>query len=202
MRVLYILPFLPIPRNSGNKNLTHGLLKYICEHGDVDLVMLVDSCANSNKSSEKVMRDEFPNIKNIRIFEKPRGWKRKIQRLYCIYKGYHPAMGDYVNQELFSWIKSATKNSDYDIVHFDMMHTIPYFKAVSNGACVLVASDAYSMAAKTARLQSKGFMNVANIFMQEIFFKSMEKKYIQNLILYALFRQRTANIFLYFAISQ
>ena len=42
MRILYILPYIPIPVNSGNKNLIYNLLKFASKEFEID-IMIIDS---------------------------------------------------------------------------------------------------------------------------------------------------------------
>jgi glycosyltransferase involved in cell wall biosynthesis len=176
VKILYILPYVPLPPNSGNKNLTYGLLKYINQKAEFDVVMLADHDTMTQSVAEELMKSEFPCVGKVKVFHKPFGWRRLIKRIRYFIMGYHPALGNYANSEMWAWLQQATKDSAYDVVHFDMFHTAIYFGAVKNTACILIASDAYSMAAATARRHVKNFKESINIWMQEQLFKRIEKK--------------------------
>ena len=42
MKILFILPYSPIPTNTGNKNLTFNLLKYLNQKAKVDILIIED----------------------------------------------------------------------------------------------------------------------------------------------------------------
>ena len=144
MNVLYIIPYQFIPPDSGNKNLLYNLLKGIMPHITCDIILLVDHYQDDIKDT---IRREFPHIGEIIIFEKPRGLKLHTSRLAKFLKGFHPALGRYNNAELGKWLSRNVSTRGYDIVHFDMVHVSPYRDFCRMTPSLLVASDAYSMAA-------------------------------------------------------
>lgn len=176
MKILYILPYVPLPPNSGNKNLTYGLLKYINQNAAFDIVMLADHDTMTQSIAEELMKSHFPYVGKVKVFHKPFGWRRLIKRVRYFITGYHPVLGNYANSEMWSWLQQATKDSTYDVVHFDMFHTVIYLGAVKKTTRILIASDAYSMAAATARRHVKNFKESINIWVQEQLFKRIEKK--------------------------
>lgn len=177
MKILYILPYLPVPPNSGNKNLIFGLLKYINHNADFDVIMLSESTTEDSSQTTDLFKREFPNAGRVMVFAKPTGWKRRFQRIRYLLQGLHPALGNYVNSELWNWVHRATNDQTYDLVHFDMFHTVIYQDAVKFTPCILIASDAYSMAAATARIYNHKFKELLSNLIQEKLLKRMEIKY-------------------------
>jgi glycosyltransferase involved in cell wall biosynthesis len=153
MKVLFILPYQVVPPNSGNKNLTANLLKFMTYEISCDVVMLTDVETTSD-SSIKCLRQAYPHIQDVVVFKKPRGLARTLERVKAILCGYHPSLGSHMSSQLQSWL--VANRQKYDLIHFDMIHTSLYRDSSGDIASLLVASDAYSMAAReSARLLTR-----------------------------------------------
>lgn len=148
MKLLFISPFNCVPPNSGNKNLTFNLLKYLTTKISVDLIVLEDT-ANMNPTTKQSIEEEFPDLNSIRVIEKPTGAARYKRQFSYLLQGYHPALGRYSSSELVDLLRKANAERAYDVVHFDMVHVAPYRAWIPDTPALLVASDAYSLA--TAR---------------------------------------------------
>ena len=203
MKVLYIIPYQFIPPDSGNKNLLYNLLKGIMPHITCDIILLVDRYQVDIKDA---VRREFPHINEIIIFEKPRGLTLHTSRLVKFLKGFHPALGRYNNVELRKWLSQNVPTRGYDIIHFDMVHVSPYRDFCRMTPSLLVASDAYSMAAlRNANLLSHRPLERLRAKLEERRFRKFEQqkyptfdivctvsesdaKYLQSLVPKAQFR--------------
>lgn len=146
MKVLFIIPYDIIPTNSGNKNLLYALLKGVTPIVECDLVILTDS-----NEDEQILcvKKEFPHVKNAFCFRKPTGMMLYLSRIKFLLSGYPHAFGRYRNNSLARWL--CTHANEYDLIHFDMANVAPYQKYCGTTTSLLVASDAYSMAVRTAR---------------------------------------------------
>ena len=144
MKILFILPYQVVPPNSGNKNLTANLLKFMSREVSCDLVMLLDAGVCSD-SAVKLVRQTYPHLQHVAAFQKPQGWARAIERFKAILSAYHLSLGSYMSGLFRDWLKENSRR--YDLVHFDMVHTSLYRGSCDDVASLLVASDAYSMAA-------------------------------------------------------
>jgi glycosyltransferase involved in cell wall biosynthesis len=173
MRILFLMPYCPVPANSGNKNLTFNLLKYITNHANCDLVMLVEKGENQETLRAKIT-EEFPQTANIWIFTKESGYRSLWKRLQAILQGYHPALGRYSSQKLEIWLTQHLKKNSYDLVHIDMFYMVQYVNFIRSIPTLLVSSDAYSMAAIIARLASKNWLKKVSFWIQEILLKNYE----------------------------
>ena len=73
MKILFILPYSPIPTNTGNKNLTFNLLKYLDQKAKVDIVIIED-LGNKMEAKEKNKKENNENVgsseNQISIFSK------------------------------------------------------------------------------------------------------------------------------------
>jgi glycosyltransferase involved in cell wall biosynthesis len=88
--------------------------------------------------------------------------------------GYHYALGLYRNMELEKWLESHA--GCYDLIHFDMIHVAPYRLFCGSVPTLLVASDAYSMAARTTRRVGKmGVIEAGYLLVHEWWLKRFER---------------------------
>src|SRR5258708_2383908 len=149
MKVLFISPFSCVPPNSGNKNLTFNLLKYLTPKIHVDLIALEDPNDLTSVAS-RLIQKEFPNLNSLRVIRKPTGMTRLARQLSFLSQGYHPALGRYASDEVTDILKSANADRAYNVVHFDMVHVAPYRTYIPDVPALLVSSDAYSLAAARA----------------------------------------------------
>src|SRR4051794_24580557 len=99
MKLLFISPFNCVPPNSGNKNLTFNLLKYLSTKIRVDLVILEDP-ANLSSNTRRCIEGEFPKLNSVRVIHKPTGAARYQAQFSYLLQGYHPALGRYAADEL------------------------------------------------------------------------------------------------------
>jgi len=173
MKVLYVVPYDFIPPDSGNKNLLYSLLKGVSPLLECDVAMLMGGEAEEIK--ERV-RKEFPRIRDVAVFDRPIGLRRKKERILSGIRGFHPALGSYRSTELERWIRARSENGKYDIIHFDMVHTAPYRKACGVQATLLVASDAYSLAARGGRILSRSWVERIRFGIEEWLHRNYEKK--------------------------
>lgn len=173
MKLLFIIPHNFIPPNSGNKNLLFALLKGLSTHVECDLAILAESVEPEVKSRIQI---EFPYVKEIYIFQRPLGICLQISRLKFLLGGFHHALGRYRSVAMENWL---TINADrYDLIHFDMVHVAPYRVFCGAAPTLLVASDAYSLAARTARLTGTlGMFSAGYALLQEWWFGNFERQY-------------------------
>ncbi|MES9899859.1 MAG: glycosyltransferase family 4 protein [Sedimenticola sp.] len=150
MRVLFILPYGIIPPDSGNKNLTFGLLKYLVPRTTCDIALLVDEHKYEPSIVESDLRKEFPGVRRVVVFKKPIGSERRWGRVRTLLHGKHPSLGSYLSTTLEQWLQSNVSRDTYDLIHFDMIHTTLYRSSIKDVPSLIVASDAYSMAAREA----------------------------------------------------
>ena len=175
MNLLFILPYSPIPTDTGNKNLTFNLLKYLSNKISIDIIIIIEDLINKEKSIYEDLKIAFPNIKNIFIFEKNKKLKSLIYKLYFLIKGLHPALGNFYSFKISKWLK--LNSYKYDLIHFDMFLVSPYISSVNNKPSLLVGHDAYTL---TASLDSKYMNNYIDKFYvnyKKFLLQNIEKNY-------------------------
>ncbi len=171
MKLLLLLPYSPIPTNTGNKNLTFNLLKYLEKKYSVDIIIF----ENLNKKEvnfSKIIKRAYPNIKNIYIFERNKGLNLYFYKIYFLLQGLHPALGNYYSFKVAKWIN--LNSNMYDLVHFDMFLVSPYINSIKNKPTLLVSSDAYTLAATLAMKNLNNFFEKININFQKILLANLE----------------------------
>lgn len=172
LKVLFVIPSDFIPPNSGNKHLLFSLLKGVSPDIECDLVILAEFDGSEVK---RRIQNKFPHIKEVYIFPKPSGLSLFLSRLRFMLAGFHPALGRYRNDELERWLVSHAAH--YDLIHFDMIHVAPYRAFCGTVPTLLVASDAYSMAAQKARHAGNiGTIYAGYVLIQERWFRNFERK--------------------------
>ena len=107
MKVLFLLPYVFIPPDKGNKHLIFNLLKYVTTHAECDLILLVDRDADKEEVHHNI-RSEFPSVRNIWLFDKPSGLRRLVARFRALARGNHPAIGRYWNKSLADWLQQRS----------------------------------------------------------------------------------------------
>lgn len=150
MRILYLLPYVPTPPNVGNKHLTYNLLKYISRHAQVDVAMMLEE-TRQGEQAEGMMRDAFPDLGEIKCFDKPDGLPLMWWQFKSLLSGRHPALDKYHSSQLADWLTRQSATGRWDVVHFDMIHMTQYIQYCQQARSVLVASDAYSLACNIPR---------------------------------------------------
>lgn len=173
LRVLYLLPYAPVPSDVGNKHLTSNLLKYMSRHARVDVAMMLDD-AGQAQLAESAMREAFPELGEIKCVGKPSGFQLMWRRLRWLISGMHHALGRYDSSLLAGWLKRQTMTGRWDVVHFDMIHMAPYIRYCRHAKTVLVASDAYSLAAKNAREMEPSFWRRLRLDIESFLLRRVE----------------------------
>jgi glycosyltransferase involved in cell wall biosynthesis len=174
MNILFLIPYVFVPPSSGNQNLTFNLLKYVTNYAVCDLVLLTEAGANEETIRAAIVA-EFPAIRNTWIFTKPKEISLSRARLEAILQGYHPGIGRYKSKNLAEWLSSHLKNYAYDLVHFDMIHMAQYWKYCGSLPLLLVASDAYSNAARSAKLVTSNKIEKLQLSIYESLVRNYEK---------------------------
>jgi len=170
MRVLYILPYSLFPVNSGNKNLTYNLLKQAEFLYNCDILLLVD-----NNSDQDLIKEYFKTnlsrINNLFFY----AYNFKSFNYFNIFKVFHPAFLKYYNSDVVKFLKNINYRFEYDIIHFDMIHTSFYKTYCKNIKSILVASDSYSLSARISFLSEKKVFIKLKLLVQYFLFRFYEK---------------------------
>ena len=174
MKVLFICPYNPFPPNSGNKTLTFNLIKSLSSDIKIDILIIEDYQEKSLSSQKAYIKSLIPLINNVHIFKKNKSKISFLDKFYLVLKGIHPSLSNYENKNLRKWLLLNCKN--YNIIHFDTILTVNYLRFINTEISLLVASDAYSMATKRARLFTSGLYKNLRLILQEFFYKNIEIK--------------------------
>jgi glycosyltransferase involved in cell wall biosynthesis len=122
------------------------------------------------------VRREYPNVGNVIIFEKPRGYRLFLAMSQIFMTGYHPALGRYRNSLLTNWLSINAVEGAYDLIHFDMFHVAPYRKFCKDIPTLLVSSDAYSKAAKDTISLSRNVKSRLRTPIEAMLLRNFERK--------------------------
>ena len=174
MNILFILPYSPIPTNTGNKNLTFNLLKYIEKKAVIDIIIIEELINKKSEIYDKV-KHTYPNVRNILIFERNKKFKLLIYKLFFLIKRLPPALGNYYKITIVKWLN--LNSHKYDLIHFDMFLVSPYINSVKNKPSLLVSSDSYSLAANLALKNINKLTDKIFIYFYMILFQNLEKNF-------------------------
>ncbi len=174
MKILFILPYSPIPTNTGNKNLTFNLLKYLNQKSKVD-ILIIEDLGNKKKYFNKNIKKAYPNVRKIFIFNRNKKIKLLIYKLFFLFQGLSPSLGNFYRIKISNWLK--LNSYKYDLIHFDMFHVSPYIKSVNNKPTLLVSSDAYSLAANLAFQNSDSYFSKLFLNFYKTLLSNIEKNY-------------------------
>ena len=173
MKILYLLPYSPIPPNSGNKNLTYNLLKYIEQFADIDIAIISNYSNEEKITIQKLIFKQYKKINQIKFYDTNKYFTRIFRKIQFVFRNLHPAYSNYFSPRLVRWIKENQDN--YDLIHFDMALTIPYRKYIKTRPTLLVSSDSYSMAAYRAMKLTRNLYYKIHLIIQSYFFLYQEK---------------------------
>lgn len=174
MKVLFICPYNPFPPNSGNKTLTYNLIKSLSNDINIDILIIEEYQEKSFSLKKADIESLIPLINNVHIFEKNKSKFPLFEKFFLVLQGKHPSLSNYENKNLRKWLLLNSKN--YNIIHFDTILTVNYLRFINTEISLLVASDAYSMATKRARIFTRGLYKNLRLILQEFFYKNIEVK--------------------------
>lgn len=176
MRLLFLLPYCPVPADSGNKILTSNLLTHVTRHSSCDVALLVD-----NETDEEVTKrhlfSALPDLRAAWIFRKRSGIGLHAARLAALMGGNHPGLGRYSSDGLSAWLEEHLRNHVYDLIHFDMLPMVQYRSICKSNRSLLVASDAYSLAARRAGLATRSRLRQAKALIDHLLIRRYERRY-------------------------
>lgn len=116
--------------------------------------MLVDEEVNQSLAKDKIS-SEFPNLRKTWFFILPKKYNILKNKILSVLSLNHPGIGRYRSDPLIKALNSEILTSKYSLIHFDMIHMSQYYSLCKHIPKLLVASDAYSRAAFSAKSRSK-----------------------------------------------
>ncbi|MBK4728718.1 glycosyltransferase [Oxynema sp. CENA135] len=179
MKLLFLIPYVFVPPSLGNHNLTFNLLKYVSDRAECDLAILIDHETERETVAKRILK-EFPKINQIFFFEKPKALIKLFYQIQACCYGYHPAIARYKSTKLALWLRDRLTTERYDAIHFDLFYMAQYRQYCPAIPTVLIASDAYSMAAHKIRSQTSNWQLAAKYYINELFLKNYERRIYSN----------------------
>jgi glycosyltransferase involved in cell wall biosynthesis len=179
VKLLFLIPYVFVPPSLGNHNLTFNLLKYVSDRAECDLAILIDNEIDREIVAKRILK-EFPNINNIFFFEKPKALIRLLYQIQGCFCGFHPAIARYKSTKLALWLRNRCTVEQYDAIHFDLFYMAQYRQYCPAIPTVLVASDAYSMAANRIRSQTSHCQLAVKYYINELVLKNYERRIYSN----------------------
>lgn len=144
MRILLLLPHPLVPPDRGNKHHTYNLLRYISLHHDCHVIGFHETELASRQPWAD-LESAFPRLKVLEVFEQVSGFRLRLERALCLLRLKPVVLARYRNPALKRYLQSLDL-SQYDVVLCDMYPLAEWRALCSSRPCVLIASDAYSLA--------------------------------------------------------
>src|SRR6266446_680149 len=178
MRILILLPHPLLPPDRGNKHHTLNLLRYIAQHHDCH-VMGFHEPGRPERQSWTDLEALFQRLKVLEVFEQVSGLRLQVERARCL-AGLRPvALGRYRNPAVKRCLESLDL-SRYDVVLLDMFTLVEWRAFVSSRPCVLIASDAYSLAGFRAARDARSFGTRVRLLVEAFFTLLVERREYPN----------------------
>ena len=144
MRILVFLPHPVLPPDRGNKHHTYNLLRYISLHHDCHVIAFQEP-GQAPREPWASLESACPGLKVLEVFEQVSGFRLRLGRALCLLQLKPAVLARYRNPALSRYLESLDL-SQYDVVLFDMYPLVQWRALCSSRPCVLIASDAYSLA--------------------------------------------------------
>jgi glycosyltransferase involved in cell wall biosynthesis len=155
MRILFLVPHPLLPPDRGNKHHTFNLLRYIAHHHDCHVIGFHEP-GRPERQPWTDLEALSPRLKVLEVFEQLSGLPLQVERARCL-AGLGPvALARYRNPAVKRCLESLDL-SQYDAVLFDMFTMVEWRALCSSRPCVLIASDAYSLAGFRAARDARSF---------------------------------------------
>lgn len=150
MKVLYAVPYRPFPVNSGPKNVSGNLIRYLAKHSELDIALVgVDADAGS-------IQDEVPQIMSVRAFPGLKGFRLSGYKIRTLAFGCHPILAKSMNSDFARFLSVSAEL--YDLVIFDYFWLSHFVRKLSLPVVqktVLLGHDAYSLYYQRAAAHAK-----------------------------------------------
>lgn len=144
MRILFLLPHPLVPPDRGNKQHTYNLLRYISIHHDCHVIGFHEP-GLVRRQPWAALESTLPRLKVLEVCEQVSGFRLLFERALCLLRLKPLVLARYRNPILKRYLKSLDL-SQYDVVLYDMYPLAEWRTLCSSRPCVLIASDAYSLA--------------------------------------------------------
>jgi len=146
LRILFILPELPFPPESGSRQKIYNLLSYLGKNHQCDIIAF----HHGPTALERSLLDEECNnlgngVKILEILPANRGIALFLAQSRCLLSYKSPALGRCETKQGRTAITCALNNGDYDIVHVDMFMMAAYASSLPFQRSILSVNDAVSL---------------------------------------------------------
>lgn len=174
MRILLLLPHPLIPPDRGNKHHTYNLLRYIALHHDCHVIGFHEPGLTARQPWTE-LESAMPRLKVLDVFEQVSGLRLRVERVLCLLGLKPVALARYRNPALKRYIQSLDL-SQYDVVLCDMYPLSEWGALCSSRPCVLIASDAYSLATFRAARDARSIGARLRIFAEACLMLLFERR--------------------------
>jgi glycosyltransferase involved in cell wall biosynthesis len=161
-RILFILPELPFPPESGSRQKVYNLLSYLGKNHKCDIISFQHaSAALAECLPSEECQKLGPNVKLLESLTPNRGIALLLAQFKYLLLGKSPALGRCDTQQGREAIARALSRGNYDIVHVDMFMMASYVSSIPAEHSVLSVNDAVSL---TLHRMSLGATTIAGRF--------------------------------------
>jgi polysaccharide biosynthesis protein PslH len=184
MKILFVSPTLPVPPNDGGKIVIFNTYNHLLNHADkVDIISIVKDYDHTIINSPQV-KEKFSDIYHDKNISSVRRIVKNLltNKPILIYKFY--------SNEFLTRLKNKIKQENYDIIHFEGLHTAPYALKLKKETSAKVVVRLHNL---ESLIIERYFGNSNNIGLKNVF--KREYKKIRNLE-YKVFKEIKNIIFI------
>ena len=123
MKILYVLPYCPVPPTFGGALRVYHLLRQMTRVHQVSVIVY------GVKSDEDILRNAYPSLERITIVPPPHSWKgirKRLSQLLSIISLRSGAYYYFYSKEMQHAIDSALAKNDFDLIQTEA-HIMGWF---------------------------------------------------------------------------
>ncbi|MEK6748713.1 MAG: glycosyltransferase family 4 protein [Pseudomonadota bacterium] len=178
MKILFLLQDIPFPATEGIRLKAYSLIKYLAKSHECHVLSLGDS--DQERINKFVI--EIPQVKLIGVAANKVSTLRLLcRKIYNILHGMPPSFATYQSKAFEDLLQKALNETEYDVVHYDIINMAQYFRCAPNIPSVHSPNDATSLSYIGKAEQETAFLSVSRFryLISAFFMRVYEKKYYE-----------------------
>lgn len=168
IHILLLLPELPFPPCNGGRWKVFNLIQILTQKGHrCDILCFGEPASPHLRAYEALM----PGVRVLDVVVYPTGIRRWAGILWGLLRGEPYSMGAISSPVFARTVKAALKNSDYDVVHLDIINMAQYLPLASTKPTVHSPNDATSlsymrMIPQESSWRRKFYLKIGRVFLR------------------------------------
>jgi len=181
MRILFLLQEFPYPPDNGVRWKPYTLLKGLSSRQECHILCF--SGEFSRAAREGFLR-ECPGVKILGIF-RPRN-RSALSWLSGLLHAGLPSAGVYRNREFEHALRSALSETNYDVIHVDMINLVQYARFLAGHPVLLSVNDAVSLGYSNGARTSPALAAKARMAAAARVIRNYERRAYKNMVVHVV----------------